>query len=65
MLVIAATSLLVEAGAHPRFSRNVFQGVAAGAFVTLDDAARAAVARDNWYIEPAARDAAPRGGRSR
>ena len=62
----AAMSLLVETGAQPRFSRNIFDGIAAAAFVTLDAAARAAVARDNWFIEPApSREATARTGRRR
>jgi serine/threonine protein phosphatase PrpC len=62
----AATSVLVETGAHPRLSRNIFQGIAATAFVTLDDTARTAVARDNWFIKPpASREAAPPAGRNR
>ena len=46
-----ATWLLVEAGAAPRFSRNVFHGIVPAAFVTLDESARALLARDNWFIE--------------
>lgn len=62
----AGTSLLVEAGARPRFSRNVFQGVAPAAFVTLDEAARAVISRENWFIEAAAaREPANRPGRKR
>jgi serine/threonine protein phosphatase PrpC len=62
----AATSVLIETGAHPRLSRNIFQGVAGAAFVTLDDAARRAVARENWFIEPpASREAVRRPGRNR
>jgi serine/threonine protein phosphatase PrpC len=61
-----AASLLVETGANPRFSRNTFQGIAPSAFVTLDGAARARVARDNWFIEQAAPgDTLRRNGRNR
>jgi hypothetical protein len=65
----ARTALLLETGAQAVFTRNVFHGVAAAAFVTLDDAARAALARDNWFIEAAPREspreAPQRPGRTR
>jgi serine/threonine protein phosphatase PrpC len=48
-----ATWLLVETGAAPHFSRNVFHGIVPAAFVTLDESARALVARENWFIEHA------------
>jgi hypothetical protein len=48
-----ATWLLVEAGAAPRFSRNIFHGIGPAALVTLDESARALLARDNWFIEQA------------
>lgn len=63
---VSAMSLLVETGAQPRFSRNTFQGIVPAALVTLDDATRAIVARENWFIEPAAsREPARRAGRNR
>ena len=62
----AALSLLVETGARPYFSRNVFHGIAPAAFATLSAAARAEVTRDNWFIEPTAvHDVVPRPGRKR
>jgi hypothetical protein len=72
-----ATWLLVETGAAPHFSRNVFHGMVPAAFVTLDERTRAAVARENWFIEHApsagpspgpartAAHGAPRAGRQR
>jgi PPM family protein phosphatase len=60
-----ATWLLVEAGAHPRFSRNIFQGIAPASLVTLDEPARAAIARENWFIEQGSGEAQPRAGRNR
>jgi len=60
-----ATSLLVEPGAHPRFSRNTFAGSAATALVTLDVEARARAARDNWFVEAATGDTPRRPGRNR
>ena len=61
----AALSVLVETGASPRFSQNTFDGVPAGAFLMLDPAARTAIARDNWFIEPSAPREAPRSERRR
>lgn len=43
-------SVVVDPGARVRFSRNVFQGVAPAAFAALDERARAALMRDNWFI---------------
>jgi hypothetical protein len=42
--------LIIERGAVPRFQRNVFHGVRVDALGTLDDAARLALMRDNWFL---------------
>ena len=62
-------SLIIDERALPRFSGNVFHGVSQEAFKHLDEAARAALARDNWF--PDAQDPRsttshmPRGRRGR
>ena len=48
----ARGALIIEERALPRFSGNVFHGMSLEAFGHLGDAARAAVARDNWFPEP-------------
>jgi hypothetical protein len=45
-------SLIIDEGALPQFSGNVFQGVSQDAFGHLSDDARAALARENWFLEP-------------
>jgi PPM family protein phosphatase len=55
------TWLIVETGAHPRFSRNVFHGAAPTTFVMLDSAARAQATRDNWFVDHAPSEAPSRG----
>ncbi len=45
------SSLIVDERALPRFSGNVFHGVSQEAFKHLDEAARAALARDNWFAD--------------
>ena len=43
-------SLIIERGAVPRFQRNVFHGVRVDALGGLDEAARLALTRDNWFL---------------
>jgi hypothetical protein len=61
--------LIIEEHAEPRFSGNVFHGFGSDAFGALGEAARIALARDNWFPDsqdpPAAAPTAPRGGRGR
>jgi len=45
------TSLIIERGATPLFQRNVFHGIKSSAFGALDDAARLALSRDNWFVD--------------
>jgi serine/threonine protein phosphatase PrpC len=45
-------SLIIDEGALPQFSGNVFHGVSQDAFGHLSDDARAALARENWFLEP-------------
>jgi serine/threonine protein phosphatase PrpC len=45
-------SLIIDEGALPKFSGNVFHGVSQDAFGHLSDDARAALARENWFLEP-------------
>ncbi len=49
-------SLIIEPGASPQFERNVFQGSTPDAFAGLDEQAREALRRQNWFprAEPAA-----------
>ena len=42
-------ALVVEQGARPQFSRNLFQGIAPHALGTLDEAALQDLARENWF----------------
>ena len=44
-------SWIIDEKASPRFSGNVFHGVSHEAFGHLNDDARAALARDNWFPE--------------
>lgn len=42
-------ALVIEPETQPRFSGNVFHGIGPSAFGALSAAARAALARDNWF----------------
>jgi PPM family protein phosphatase len=58
-----APTLVIEDGARPQFSANVFQGITPDAFVTLQDGDRALLMQDNWFLgihEPPATAVAPR-----
>lgn len=58
--VPAASPLSLEAGAAPRFRKNVFVGSGADALGTLDDSTRLSLTSENWFIAPApARRPAP------
>jgi hypothetical protein len=46
----ASMPLLIERGALPAFEWNVFSGISADAFPTLDQQARRTLARENWFI---------------
>lgn len=65
----AAAAFVIEAGARPVFSRNVFHGVAAQALSALEEPARQSLTTDNWFIDlrpaarPATRPAASAGNR--
>jgi serine/threonine protein phosphatase PrpC len=65
----STAAVVVEPGAAPVWRHNVFNGVAPGSIAGLDDAARTALARDNWFMMPAppaaSRAPASRGGRGR
>ena len=60
-------SFIIDDDAQPRFSGNVFHGVGEDAFAHLADTVRAALRRDNFFVEPpdrrATTPAAPRGRR--
>jgi hypothetical protein len=45
-------SIVVESGAAPVWSQNVFNGMTAHAVGGLDAAGRAALVRDNWFVRP-------------
>jgi serine/threonine protein phosphatase PrpC len=47
----AAAPFVIEPGARPVFTRNVFHGVDTRALSLLDEPARQAAADDNWFIE--------------
>jgi hypothetical protein len=47
----AASPFVIEPGARPVFTRNVFHGVDTRALSLLDEPARQAAADDNWFIE--------------
>ena len=49
----APAPLLIERGATPHFERNVFYGISADAFGSLNQQARQALARDNWFLAAA------------
>lgn len=42
--------MVIERGAEPRFHNNVFNGMRIDAFGDLDDPARRALTRDNWFV---------------
>ena len=44
-----ATTFAIEKGATPLFERNVFIGVRADMFTTLDQTSRLSLTRDNWF----------------
>ena len=44
-------SFIIDEGADPRFSGNIFHGVGHDAFGDLSDGSRAALGRDNWFAE--------------
>jgi len=44
-------SFIIDEGADPRFSGNIFHGVSHDAFGDLSDGSRAALGRDNWFAE--------------
>lgn len=45
-----AKSMIIGRGAAPRFQNNVFHGVRIDAFGALDEPARRALTRDNWFL---------------
>jgi PPM family protein phosphatase len=55
----AAASLVVDTGARPDLSGNVLQGINPHALTALDDAARAAFVRDNWFPDIHGGDRSP------
>ncbi|MCC7044219.1 MAG: protein phosphatase 2C domain-containing protein [Acidobacteria bacterium] len=66
----AASPFVMEAGALPVFSRNVFHGIDARALAAFDAPGHASMAGDNWFLDirPAARSgprAVPPAPRSR
>jgi PPM family protein phosphatase len=44
-------SFIIDEGANPLFTGNVFQDVSRDAFGNLSDSERAALARDNWFAD--------------
>jgi PPM family protein phosphatase len=44
-------SFVIEDGADPRFTGNIFHGVSRDAFADLSESVRAALSRDNWFPE--------------
>ena len=58
---------IVEPGATPTWSHNVFNGVGPTAIAGIDDGARLSLPRENWFIAapPATNTPARRGGRGR
>lgn len=48
----AAGAIVIEAGALPELSGNVFHGVRPDALSGLPEAARAAAAKANWFLAP-------------
>jgi hypothetical protein len=65
----ARASLIIEAGAEPSIVGNVFQGVTSKVFLSLGDAARLSIMRENWFPDgPVSRtktSASPRGRQGR
>jgi serine/threonine protein phosphatase PrpC len=62
----AAALLLIEAGARPVLTANTFYGVRPESVIVPATVSRAALERDNWFINVAERPAQPaRGGRGR
>jgi hypothetical protein len=65
----ARTSLIIEDDAEPSIVGNVFQGMTPKVFLSLSDAARLTVMRDNWFPDgPASRattSPSPRGRQGR
>jgi serine/threonine protein phosphatase PrpC len=45
----ATDTIVIEPGANPDFSGNIFQGIGRGAFGSIREAARPAFARENWF----------------
>jgi PPM family protein phosphatase len=44
-------SFIIDEGANPLFTGNVFQDVSRDTFVGLSDGARAVLSRDNWFAD--------------
>ncbi|PWU21422.1 MAG: hypothetical protein C5B48_11340, partial [Candidatus Rokuibacteriota bacterium] len=44
-------SFIIDEGADPLFSDNIFQGMSRDAFGDLSDGSRARLGRDNWFVE--------------
>jgi serine/threonine protein phosphatase PrpC len=62
----APGSLVIEGGAEPSLVGNVFQGVSPKVFVSLGDAARLSLMRENFFPDgPVPRTATPAARRSR
>jgi hypothetical protein len=55
---LMAAPLVVEPGAAPAWSQNVFNGTAPDAVIGLDPSARTALVKNNWFVTPPA-DAVP------
>jgi hypothetical protein len=61
----APASVIIEAGAAPRFHKNVFQGLTPDAFRALGDHSLQAIRDDNWFVgSSAALSTGRRGPRS-
>jgi PPM family protein phosphatase len=58
-------SVIVDDGALPKFSGNVFHGITPDTFGHLGEAARAALAHDNWFPEVPDRSTSSTGARGR
>ena len=59
----AAHSFVIEPGAFPQLRRNLFHGTSPDVFGALDELARQALTRDNWFIESRKSPARSAGGR--